>query len=181
MTKTSVDRLHEDFSILMKMLDRAGEISLITLADDSFRKSLLLSAASQFEHELTETLASFVDEASNANVLITSFLKNKAISRQYHTLFNWDENNANQFFGFFGAGFRDYMKRLVKTDPELDESIRAFLEIGRERNRLVHQNYAAFTLEKTADEIYGRYLQARHFIDRLASTFHGYLGYVREQ
>ena len=42
------------------------------------------------------------------------------------------------------------MKARVKAEAQLDESIRAFLEIGRERNRLVHQNYGMFTLEKTA-------------------------------
>src|ERR1017187_581964 len=165
MSTTVVDRLHEQFTDLVKLLDGAGEPSLRAFADDSFRKSLLLCAASHFENELTSVLTSFVEAASNSNVLITSFMRNEAIGRQYFTLFNWDENNANQFFSYFGSEFRNYMKSRVKADAQLDESIRAFLEIGRERNRLVHQNYGIFTLEKTADELYQRYLQARKFVE----------------
>jgi hypothetical protein len=177
MPATVVDTLHAQFSDLVQLLDQGGEISLRALADDSFRKSLLLCAASYFEHELTMSLIAFVEEASNSNLLITSFLRNKAISRQYHTWFKWEDNNANQFFGLFGSDFRDYMKALVKTEVDLDESIRAFLEIGRERNRLVHQDYGTFTLEKTANEIYQRYGQAQRFVDRFPLVLREFLGH----
>jgi RiboL-PSP-HEPN len=165
MPATVVDRLHEQFTELVGMLDKAAEPSLRAFADDSFRKSLLLCAASHFETEVTSALTSFVEEASNSNVLISAFMRNKAIGRQYFTLFSWDGTNANQFFGYFGPEFTNYMKARVKAEPQLDESIRAFLEIGRERNRLVHQNYGMFTLEKTADELYQRYQQERKFIE----------------
>jgi hypothetical protein len=165
MPATVVDRLHEQFTDLVALLDRAGEPSLRAFADDTFRKSLLLCAASHFENEITNVLTSFVEEASNSNALVTSFMRNKAIGRQYFALFNWEETNANQFFSYFGPKFREYMKARAKAEPQLDESIRAFLEIGRERNRLVHQNYGMFTLEKTADELYQRYQQARGFVE----------------
>jgi hypothetical protein len=49
-------------------------------------------------------------------------------------------------------------------------SVRAFLELGNERNRLVHQNYATFPMEKTLDEIYALYQNAVMFVDALPSA-----------
>ena len=50
-------------------------------------------------------------------------------------------------------------------------SINAFLEFGSERNRLVHQNYAAFPMEKTLDEVYCLYKKSSHFVDALPAAF----------
>ena len=167
MITTVVDRLHAEFKLLLSLLDDINEISLHITVDENFRKSLLLSAASYFERQITDDLLQFVEEHSNNNNLITSFVKNKAISRQYHTLFNWDAKNANQFFGLFGEGFKNHMQNSIENDSGLESAIKAFLEIGRERNRLVHQDYGAFSLEKTADEIYEMYLRAIQFVQIL--------------
>ena len=56
------------------------------------------------------------------------------------------------------------MKQKVRKDAKLDESVKAFLEIGHLRNQLVHKNYADFQLEKTLEEIYYRYQQANRFL-----------------
>lgn len=165
MPPTVVDRLHENFAGLLAVLDKAGEVSLRAVADENFRKSLLLAAASYFERRLTETVLSFVEEATNHNVLVAALVRNKAVSRQYHTWFQWDKNNANSFFGLFGNDFRDFMKQRVKDDDRLDDSVRAFLELGRERNRLVHEDFGAFTLEKTTEEIHALYGRALHFVE----------------
>ncbi len=165
MADTIVDRLHNELSILLTILDRANEISLRSTADDNWRKSLLLSAASHFERRMTDNVLEFINEMANENYLITSFVKNKAISRQYHTWFNWDQTNANSFFGLFGDSFRIFMKEKVKDDTQLAESIKAFLELGAERNRLVHQDYGTFSMEKTADEIYNLYTKASRFVE----------------
>ena len=53
---TVVDRLHESFAYLLAVLDDAGELSLRTVADENFRKSLLLAATSYFERRMTETV-----------------------------------------------------------------------------------------------------------------------------
>lgn len=53
----------------------------------------------------------------------------------------------------------------VKDSDELKLSISAFMEIGRERNKLVHQDYATFALEKTLDEVHGLYRNALLFVD----------------
>ena len=87
------------------------------------------------------------------------------MSRQYHTWFQWDGSNANSFFGLFGSDFRDFMKERIREDEELDGSVRAFLELGRERNRLVHQDFGTFPLEKTTAEIHALYTRAMRFVD----------------
>lgn len=165
MAPTVVDRLRGEFSGLIAVLDKAGEVSLRSTADDNLRKALLLAAASYFEHRMTDAVLSFIAETTNNHALTTSFVRNKAVSRQYHTWFSWEAKNANGFFGLFGDGFRDFMKKKIDDDEALDASIRAFLELGSNRNRLVHQDFGSFFLEKTSEEIYGLYLKAMTFID----------------
>ena len=87
---------------------------------------------------------------TNSNVLVGEIVRNKAVSRQYHTWFQWNARNANSFYGLFGSDFRKFMKRKVRDD-NLGDSVRAFLELGNERNRLVHQDYGVFVLEKTTE------------------------------
>ena len=161
---TVVDRLHQNFAGLLWVLDEVGEVSLRTVADENFRKSLLLAAASYFERRMTDTVLTFVEDATNRNVLVAELVRNKAVSRQYHTWFQWDQNNANSFYALFGSDFRAFMKRKV-VDDELDDAVRAFLELGRERNRLVHQDYGVFVLEKTTAEIHALYCRAMNFVE----------------
>jgi hypothetical protein len=125
---------------------------------------MVISAASYFEHELTGIVLEFVDEIAS-DALVTALVRNKVVSRQYHTWFKWDAKNVNQFFGMFGEDFKDHMGVLAKGSPDLDKAIKAFLELGDGRNRLAHENFAAFAMEKTADEIFQLYQDAMPFID----------------
>ncbi len=169
MAGTVVDRLHADFEALVTYLDAGAEPSLRSTADETFRKALLLSAASYFEAQITEILITFVRERTQPATPIVEFVRNKALSRQYHTLFDWEKSNANKFFGLFGNGFSQHMQAIVKKDPALDQAVRAFLELGLERNRLVHMDYGSFTLEKTAEEIFELFGKGATFVDRLRS------------
>ena len=164
--ETVVDRLYQDFQEVIAGIGSA-EVSLQTTARVNFSKSLLLAAASYFEEQVKSQILDFVHNRSFGNEILTQFARNQAIERQYHTLFSWDATNANRFFSLFGSGFREYMKQHVDNDNEYREAIRAFLEIGRERNLLVHENYAQFPLEKTVEEIYARYRDALIFVDSI--------------
>lgn len=165
MSATVVDRLHAEFSDLLTVLDRMGEVSLRSVADDSFRKALLMAAASHFELRMKDIVLDFVSEVTSESHVLTWLVRNKAVSRQYHTWFNWESKNANSFFGLFGTNFQKCMKDMVGNDNDLESSIRAFMEVGRERNRLVHQDFGVFTLEKTSEEIYQLYAKAMKFIE----------------
>jgi len=162
---TVVDTLYNDFLAIVQLMERDEAISLKSTINDNFRKVLLLCAASYFEHRLTTGLLSYCEEVTAGNTLIPTLIKNRVVSRQYHSWFNWDSNNANSFFGMFGEHFKDHMGQLIKKDADLSKAISAFLEIGRERNRLVHQDYGSFSLEKTADEIFALYRTASGFVE----------------
>lgn len=73
------------------------------------------------------------------------------MARQYHTWFDWDKTNANQLFALFGQEFKAKIMPHVAESEPLKNSIGAFLEIGNERNKLVHQDYAIFALGKTLE------------------------------
>jgi HEPN superfamily RiboL-PSP-like protein len=165
--QTPVDRLYNESTSVINALGNS-EPSLVVAAGDNFRKVLVLAAASYFEHRVSTCVLDFVRERSNDNGLVVGFVKNKAISRQYHTWFQWERPNANQFFGFFGRNFKQMMDDRVNASDDLRDSIRAFLEIGNERNKLVHQDFGSFALEKTLDEIYALYQKALLFVDGLA-------------
>jgi hypothetical protein len=169
MSETIVDKMYKEFDDLVKYLEDHDEISFRNTADENFRKSLLLTAASYFEDCITEAIRAFAIDASNKNQLLVEFVRNKAVSRQYHTFFNWDAKNANTFFGLFGASFKALMEDKVKNDRELDTAIKAFLELGRERNLLVHQNFGAYSSQKTPKEIYELYQKALSFVEALPS------------
>jgi hypothetical protein len=166
-----VDRIYQEFKDLEEYLSQAMErghdpqITLLTTANENFRKTLLLAAASYFEDQITGCLKQFIEERSNS--LVSAFTANKAIHRQYHTFFDWNSNNANQFFGLLGEQFRAYMRSAIAGDTALEDSIAAFITLGRERNVLLHGNYGLQTLNKTADEIYDTYQKAGKFVHGL--------------
>jgi RiboL-PSP-HEPN len=178
--ETGVDRIYREFSNLIEHLDQNGEISLGIAADENFRKSLLMAAASYFEDRLSKDLYSFFESISRGNELAISFVRAKAIKRQFHTYFNWDGSNANQFFSLFGDGFKEFMKEQIKADKELDLAIRAFLEIGSNRNRLAHSDFATFPLEKNSKEIYDSYKLAMKFLDSFPDKLNSYMRKTNE-
>ena len=145
--ETAVDRLYQDFQELLAKVDIA-EVSLRTTLRINFSKSLLVAAASYFEVQVRKQILDFVRCNSSGNELVFELVRIRAIERQYHTLFNWSSDNANEFFGCFGNSFKQAMRQYVNDHNDYRDSIRAFMEISRERNPLVHEDYAQFPLEK---------------------------------
>jgi len=173
-TETIVDRYYADFAALVTHLDAVGEVSLRSVVEANFRKVLLLAAASYFEWLITQNILDFVGQFSNNNGAIVELVKNQAVSRQFHSLFAWDANNANKFYACFGEDFKVFMKAGIDADKELESCVRAFMEIGRERNRLVHTDFGSFSLEKTAEEIYQLYKNAFRFVELIPVKLHEY-------
>jgi hypothetical protein len=167
MERTVIDVMFGDFSALIAVLEKNGEISLRSMIDSTFKKTLALSAASFFEDEIRRILLEIFAERSANDVLVRNFLRNKALERQYHTFFSWGENNANSFFGLFGEEFKDSARQDVKEDRALAEAIRHFLDLGNTRNKLAHLNFASFALDATAEEVYQRYQKALIFVQYL--------------
>jgi len=159
-----VDRVFREAGAIIEAVKAHADLSIEIAAADNLRKALLLAAASHFERVICTGVLEFVRKESNGNVRIEEFVRNKAIGRQYHTWFSWEGKNANQFFSLFGSEFSTKMKAYVSNNEVFDESIKAFLEIGNERNRLAHQDFATFSLEKTMEEIYALYQKALLFV-----------------
>lgn len=164
---TIIDQQYTSGNLLINYLKEQKEITFYNEAENNFRKTLLLSAASYFEKEFSDLLNEFAKTQSDDNDMIISIIKQKAISRQYHTNFDWESSNANKFFALFGADFKAKMVIQIKENADLDKSVKAFLEIGNERNKMVHQNFAEITIDKTAEEIYTLYQTSLFFIETM--------------
>jgi hypothetical protein len=162
---TGVDTLHDEFRALISLLDEQGEPSLRASVENNFRKSLLLAAASYFESRMVLCVMTFAEEIAGPRSMLAEFVRVKGVERQYHTWFEWKENSAAKFFGLFGPEFKSFMKAKLKTDGELESAISSFMEVGRDRNRLVHENFASFSLEKTTSDIYAAYRSGLRFVE----------------
>ena len=173
MNSTVVDRLYHEFQDIVNNLDQAN-VSLRVTAEETFQKTLLLAASSHFEQEVQNHIINLTTKHSVPE-LVVEFVRNKAIKRQYHTYFQWDGRNANSFFGLFGEGFKSYMSKRVNEDDTYRQAVQAFLELGNDRNRLVHQDFGTFILEKTSEEIFKRYNEASLFVNSIETSFDEYL------
>lgn len=164
---TIIDQQYISGNSLVDYLKEQKELTFFNEAENNFRKTILLSTASYFEKEFTDLLLEFAKSQSDENEMIISIIKQRAVSRQYHANFDWEASNANKFFALFGTEFKAKMIAQVKDNVDLDKSIKAFLEIGNERNKMVHQNFAEITIDKTAEEIYGLYQTSLLFIETM--------------
>lgn len=176
MYQNVVHRLHGEFSDLQKFLSEKGGVTFLPVIEQNFPKTMLLAAASYFEVRLSEEVEQFAKDATSDGHVLVWLIKNKAIIRQYHRWFDWDKRNANKFFSLFGQGFKEQADEWVRSDEKLNKSVVDFLEIGRERNRLVHENFGDFTLEKTASDVYELYESAVGFVDWFPRAIRDYSG-----
>lgn len=163
---TPVDVFYMANRAIGDYLLRTGEISLKATFDAVFSKGLLIAAASHFEECIQRDIKTLA-AAFSTSPLLVGLIQSKAIERQYHTYFDWNTLNANRFFGIFGSGFSEFMKEEVKQNTELNDAIRAFMDLGRQRNNLVHADFADAPLEKTPDEVYAAYQLGMRFIEAL--------------
>ena len=181
-----VEQLKHEYQLIAEYLEATQQISLLSDLNKNFRKVLLLSAGSYFEHKVTSILSDFARSKSNDDRIV-NFLEKQAISGKYHQLFDWGKKDkpdepgksANTFFKLFGENFKaqiDTEIKVVSTDtPEEKEnrekiksSMEAFIEIGHLRNILVHSNFADYNYDqKTTDEIFQLFQKAEPFIEYL--------------
>jgi len=159
---TIIERLLERHSQISASLESQNEVSLKSYADDEFRKVLVLSIASYFEHQIVESVSRLAEGAGSEQV--ENLIKSKAIARQYHTYFDWESRNANRFLSLFGSKFKSEVSTEIDTDRSLEEGCESFLTLGRVRNRLVHENFAEFNLDYALEDIVALYEKALYFV-----------------
>src|ERR1022692_1831159 len=167
MSEDLIARLMADHGALMDYLRLQGEISFLSTMESSLPKVVLLAAASDLEHEVQQVIIGYYKQQTRDCEFAVSFVHNKAISRQYHTYFDWRNRSANSFFALFGERFKAKAKTALKADAEIAQAVADFCELGDLRNQLVHENYAAFSMEKTASEVHALYQSARRFVTYL--------------
>jgi len=162
---TFIDALFTEQKELIGFLLQQGQLSYSQNVEAFLSKTLLLSVASYFESRITNAISDYAARVSKSDEALISLVRTKAIERQYHTYFQWREGNrsANSFFAMFGSALKDSAKQDLK-DKELSQATAAFLELGDLRNLLVHENFASYPLEKTADEIYRLYGESLRFV-----------------
>jgi hypothetical protein len=173
MNPTIIDTIYERNMEILKYLDSRKEVTYRSDFEEAFRKNLVLSISSYFEHLIGQIILEFVKEKTRRNELICNFVKQKGVTRQFHTFFEWQGKNANVFFSLFGQEFKQRCESRVKSDPELDAGVRAFLELGETRNLLVHLNFADYQLEKTSQEFYQLYQKSLLFIEFVQDELNG--------
>jgi hypothetical protein len=163
---TPVDVLYDEYLSIVNYLNENSQPSLSSDVNKYFKKVIVLSAASYFEHTIQELLVEFVVKKTSNNIPALNFFKKKAIGMQYHTYFSWGEKNkpdrpgknANTFFSLFGEEFKKQAEEKINKSQDLNGAMKAFLEIGHLRNILVHSNFAAFTFDnKTTEEVISLY------------------------
>jgi hypothetical protein len=169
---TVVHTFYQKQAQLKEYFESRQEISLAQDVEETFRKSLALAAGSFFENEMILLLEEFARAKSSNCESLISLVKNKALSRQYHTFFKWDARNANGFFGLLGEAFRDRIKKRIEREPEIQTAIENFLDLGELRNMAAHQNFASFTTDKTSQEIMQSFESARRFLVVLREELH---------
>jgi hypothetical protein len=176
LSETPIDSLYNDFKSLSIFLEERKEPSFELLVNNNSKKIILLAAASFFEFRFIDDLVSLLQEKSDKKKVIVTFVKNKALNRQFHTLFQWDQKNgANNFFGLFGDDFKKHIQMKIHQDEELEKSVQAFLNLGSERNRMVHENFGSFYLEKSDEEIYSLYKESMYFITQFPKILKEYM------
>ena len=175
---TPVEILNDEYKAIVGFLNEHAQPSLSSDANKYFKKVIVLSSASYFEHLIQDILVSFISRETNDNTKAINFFKKKAITMQYHTYFTWGEKdnpdkagrNANTFFSLFGDDFKKNVEAEIKANSSLEAAVKAFLEIGHLRNILVHSNFAAYNLDsKTVDELFELYKNALPFVEYIKS------------
>ncbi len=170
---TPIDILHKEYLSIVEYLDKNLQPSLSSDVNKYFKKVIVLSAASYFEHRVQEILVDFIGRKTNNHIPALNFFKKKAIGMQYHTYFSWGEKgdpdkpgkNANSFFSLFGEEFKKQAEERVKQSPDLTKAMKSFLEIGHLRNILVHSNFAAYNFDnKTTEDVLNLYKDGTPFV-----------------
>ena len=170
MESERIERQYQDSQELYNYLLGKGEISFATYIDNVYKKVLVLSAASYFESKISELISKYAAKASGSDKRIVKLIESKVIERQYHTLFDWKANNTNAFWKLFGEETKESVRQTINGDEKLKTAEQCFIDLGRQRNLLVHENFAEFDVNITVEEIYKKYRQACNFISLIETV-----------
>lgn len=164
MESERIERQYQDSKDLYAYLLGKGEVSFATYIESVYKKVLVLSAASYFERKIGSAITRHAENNSGQDKRIVSLIENKVIERQFHTLFDWKSNNTNAFWKLFGEETKNRVRELIVADESLKAAETDFLSLCKQRNLLVHENFAEYDVNTTVEEIYVKYKSACGFL-----------------
>lgn len=165
-TLRHISTFYEEQNTIREYLQRNGELSLSASVEAILSKTLIIMGASFFEKCIREAVFEKVKRLSSLSV--SEFCRILAIERKYHSWFNWNNRNANQFFSLFGEHGKLVLRERVLKDEKLCSSVESFMYVGSQRNAIVHEDFASQTITATAAEIMTRIYDALHFVNFVA-------------
>ena len=170
MESERIERQYLDSKDLYDYLLGKGEVSFATYIDNVYKKVLVLSAASFFESKISGMISDYATMATGIDKRIVHLVEAKAIERQYHTLFDWNSGNTNTFWKLFGDETKEKVRDLIGKDEQLKNAELEFLDLGKRRNLLVHENFAEYDVNITVNEIYQKYKIACDFVEFMSKV-----------
>lgn len=162
----TIQRLVDNFREARAVAEAAANATQVVFIEDMFRKDLVLSSASLFEHRITSVIEEHVRTSAGGSDCVVALVIHKALKRQYHSYFDWERENLGAFPTLLGESRGGILKAEAKSSPT-KEHTDAFMELGALRNQLVHKNFAAFVCDKSSDEIVLLCEQAEQFVSRV--------------
>lgn len=111
------------------------------------------------EHGITQQLSAEGGRTSRGSM---------GLMIKYVDLLN--EWNTNTFWGLFGEDTKSKVREQLNADEHLKATEQAFIELGRQRNLLVHENFAEYDVNTTVGEIYEKYKLACEFVSFIAAV-----------
>lgn len=169
-----IEALFGRYEEVRAFLLEQGEPTYASEVESIAPKVLLLASASYFESAVVGAVAGYFTARLGEGDIGEEFVRRKALERQYHALFDWTAANVNKFWSLFGPHFKTYAQAVVDADDQLREGVRAFLELGRLRNEMVHENYLTFALGKTSQEVVDLARLGNVFVARLVDLIDAY-------
>lgn len=159
--KSIYDNYKEDEQLLNDLLPANPELaSFMQEHRKMFGKNLVVFCANFFELFTLDSLPILLSDKKT----VCSFLRKQALDRRYHQLFDWDKQNVNKFLTCFGENFRDKISKEIEADQDLKNKMGSFLELGRWRNKLVHEGFKLEAInEKSIDDIWSNFVKSCDF------------------
>ena len=157
------------FAILALQQSVAGALEddadLANGRSDIFRKFLAVSAASRLEQDTKKTLRELMrDISGQQREMLVNFIEQKVLKRGCHALFNRNDNNANSFYASCGDDFSQFMRQKAAADEGFGDAVCAFVNLGHDRNQLVHNDLASSEFNLSVNDVEGRFRRAAIFL-----------------
>lgn len=145
------------FEALQSRLLETADPSIIVDAQAVYSKAMILAAGNWFERKVSEVLVDFARVHSNGDLRVVELVRQRAVARQFHTLFDWEQQVPSRFLALFGDRFKDASIREIKASETLASGARDFMTLVAQRNALAHAQALDEEPPFTAAEVFTKF------------------------